>query len=269
MWEITRIAQYCAVNLDDLPGGLVYNPEWKEQKSLRKSLYACPQFQGKAFPPSSSHDAWTASFSGFVLGEQHVVFTASMDYNEPSKSGPPFLLHFQPLKLEQSHRLGRRFGADRFMEILLPSPNSSNAPAFLKNDEAAFQEVCQWLTRESHSICGREWASFFIKDGGARKPVTDFRFAADLKPIFKDRIYLFAEDGLGFFSPRKGEHLPAKDESDRRTRVTVPLVLDWALNLADNGSQPALKLFQRIPLGKQSCCFFLFPTGHMSNLLSS
>ncbi|KAK7703041.1 hypothetical protein SLS64_009312 [Diaporthe eres] len=54
-----------------------------------------------------------------------------------------------PLKLDQPHRLGRKYGADRFLELLVPSPDSSNLPSFIK-DKPFYDELVNWLTQEPH-----------------------------------------------------------------------------------------------------------------------
>lgn len=240
-WEITRIGQSCGVDLTTIE--LTNRPEWIKQSNLRASLWRHPAFQGKTFPTSSSDGAWAAGLraaghdqSSSFPSDQQVVYTASLDF---SRRSAPLRLTLQPLRLDQSHRLGRYYGADRFMEVLIPSPDSSNVPAFLKNDASFFEKLICWLG-EGHAFCGRSWKAFYTKSGGSRKPVRELQFGPEPKPVFQDRVYFFAE----YAEAHPG--LP---------RVRLSSMLNWALNLRhkENGSQPVLKLFQRIALGTLPC----------------
>lgn len=242
---MTRITQHCGVDLNTLE--LVYNTEWTKQRDLRASLWRHPALQGKAFPAASSDEAWTAGLRAAVPeqpltspSDQQVVYTASLDFNRKSTA---LQLTLQPLKLEQAHRLGRKFGPDRFIELLIPSPDSSNLPTTFKKDSAFFEKLIRWLLDEQ-AFCGRSWKAFYTKSGGSRKPVKDLQFGPEPKPIFKDRIYFFAE------RVERGSQIP---------KVRLSSMLNWALDLRqkDNGSQPVQKLFQRIALGTLPCETFL------------
>lgn len=212
---------------------MTYNSSWTIQKKLRSALWKHEAFRGKAFPASVSDRAWEAGLdSKVLLFDQHVVFSASVEFT--NTKGDPLLLTLQPLKVEQSHRLGRRYGSDRFMELLIPSPDSFNLPQYLKHDESFFETLIQWLTREPHALCGRWWRPFYTKDGGSREPVKDLSFGPDKMKIYQNRIYFFAERGI---------NLP---------ELPLQSMLHWLLDFrqASNKRQPVLKLFQRIAIGK-------------------
>lgn len=175
---------------------------------------------------------------GFRLQNMAVILSASVDFN-PSKDGPLFIVRLSPPKLEKSCRLNRRFGADRFFEVLMPSTNGRAVPDVLK-DEASVEKLIHWLTRERHSIFGRRWAAFFAVDAGYRKQVKELRTSPDVKPVFKERIHFFAENGNGF----------TKSECQDALAVScVEDMLDWLLQSKRNEEQPYLKLFSRIQLG--------------------
>lgn len=250
-WEVTRIAQHCGIDLVDM-SDLKPDPAWVDQNELRKSLAKHSAFQSQtmAFPEASKGAAWAASLEQSVVDaawaassnleptasmpfNQQVVYAASLDFNRDSKAS--LQLTLQPLKLEPSHRLGRRFGADRFLELLVPSPDSSNLPPSVKDQGSFFDELVQWLGVD-HAFCGRSWTAFYTKSGGSRKPVRDLQFGPDPRPIFRERIFFFA----------------GRDHVQPCTFPDLPLagMLDWALDLKRraNRSQPFLKLFQRISL---------------------
>lgn len=237
-WEATRIAQSCGVDLATIQD-MAYSDSWKDQQELRKSFARHVAFQAnlKDFPGPSDATAWAASLeqSTIMPFDQQVTYSASLDFNDKNTA---LRLTLQPLKLGQSYRLGRRFGADRFLELLAPSPDSTSLPAFVrtKGSTSFFCELLQFL-QTGYEFCGRVWKGLYIKAGGSRKPVKDLQgFGPDQKPVFKMRIYLFAERGCGLPVP---------------VPISMLQLLDWTLDLTreKNQSQPILKLFQRLALG--------------------
>jgi hypothetical protein len=164
--------------------------------------------------------------------------SASIDFN-PSKDAPLFLLRLNPLRLEKGCRLNRRFGPDRFLEVLIPSTNGKAAASILK-DDVSVDKLIHWLTRQRHSMFGRRWAAFFAADAGYRKPIKEVRASPDAKPVFKERIHLFAEQSSDFKMSVSPNVLPVK---------TVEEMLDWLLQFNLNQDQSFLKLFSRIQLG--------------------
>lgn len=236
-WEVTRIALSCGVDLAtvDLQDML----DWQDQKLVRTALWKHPAFQGKAFPESSPSPAWAASLDKSLLAfDQHVVYTASLELVKGSgkKSKTSMQLMLQPLKLEQSYRLARFYGADRFLELLIPSPDYSNLRTLVEDAENFFKALVLWLIN-SHELCGRTWKAFYTKSGGSRKPQKDLQFGSEPRLMYKERIYFFAED----------------DQVDGEfPRVSLKQMLKWALSLrtAKNRKQPSLKLFQRLALRK-------------------
>lgn len=240
LWEVTRVALHCGVDLRGMT--LKYETSFLDQKALWRILNGHSSFRSKAFPPKPSAEAWEASLSHSTSNGRTVVFSGSLDCNQ-DKSGPFFSLRLHPLALDDSYRLNRRFGADRFLELVCPS---------LKDDDSGTEAIINWLVRESHWLVGRQWAPFYLKDVGYKKPAKEVRLGPEPKAVVKDRIYFFAEDGLSFVPPRHWNVLPSKDEvkSGIRTRMTLLSMLEWALELTQNTHQPCLKLFQRTALGK-------------------
>jgi len=96
---------------------MAYDKSWENQNALRSVLYQRPEFRPHAFPEMSSDDAWAAALSSFHSRGRSVDLSAVLDFNM-APSGPLFILSMLPLKLDDSHRLSRRFGSDRFLEIL-------------------------------------------------------------------------------------------------------------------------------------------------------
>ncbi|KAK5659585.1 hypothetical protein OQA88_787 [Cercophora sp. LCS_1] len=266
-WEITRIAVHNKVNLDEID--LEYNPAWEKGietiwADLRRyDERAHPVFNDKgdpvdsrkfkSFPPKSPKEAWVAALGSFETKGNVVVLTASLDWNQAS-TGPLYIVDMKPLKLDQGCRLTRRFGADRFFEILISSPTSNSAPQWISKIEGAADQIIGWLTQQQHSLVGRQWRAFYTKDAGYRKPVREYSLAPERKPEFKDRVHFFAESGHNFHPApilRAGQEwiVPANEPTNQRTDFKVSQMLGWLLQIRENGYQPHLKLFSRIQLG--------------------
>lgn len=242
-WEITRIAVHCNVDLNDL--NMRHDPLWDRPgslKDLRKRLYQQHAFRGKSFPEAPNDNAWDASFSE-SRNRDMVAFSMSIDFN-PSRTGPLFLVQMHPAKLDKGYRLNRRFGPSRFLELLMPSLGSRTSPL----DEGATTDLIRWLTRTRHSILGREWAAFFTSDAGYKSPPKELRMSPEAKPSYQDRVYLFAESGVGL-TPRSPDPRVDARAAPAGTAMSVNSMLDWLLNFSENKEQPYLKLFSRIKLG--------------------
>ena len=246
-WELTRICLHCKVDLDD--GSLKYDPKWatSDMLAIWRSLSQLDVFQGKSFPERSAAEVFAAALNNFESRGSTVVMAATLEFN-PSKTGPLFLLNMKPLRFDEPCRLTRRFGPDRFLEVLIPSPTALNAPPIVK--EGGVDEIIEWLTQNPHPIVGRQWQAFYSKDAGYRKPAKDFNLGPDAKGTFQERVHFFAEDGPNFRRAAISSRLDIPTDTIRlRTSLKVSLMLDWLLQLEQNEWQPHLKLFSRIQLG--------------------
>ncbi|KAL0472956.1 RNA-dependent RNA polymerase [Neurospora intermedia] len=258
-WEVTRLFMHCKVDLEDESLGLRYDPSWSTARDVTdiwKTLYRLDAFRGKPFPEKPPNDVFATAMTGnFESKGSAVVLSAVLDYNpDNSPTAPLYLVKLKPLMFEQGCRLTRRFGPDRFFEILIPSPTSTSpsVPPVVSKQPGAVEEVIQWLTMGQHSLVGCQWRAFFAKDAGYRKPLREFQLRAeDPKPIIKERVHFFAETGITFrpdvFKIRSV--VPAEEPVEQRTEFKVSQMLDWLLQLDNNTWQPHLKLFSRIQLG--------------------
>ena len=247
VWEVTRICLYCKVDLED--PSLHYDPKWatSNMTEIWRSLSQLDVFRGKPFPERPSAEVWAAALTTFEKNGNSVVMSASLEFS-PNKTGPLFLIDMKPLRFDEGCRLTRRFGSDRFLEILFPSPTASNAPSILKQHNNA-EEVIKWLTETPHSLVGRHWQAFYLKDAGYRKPTKEFRLSREADPISKERVHFFAEDGHRFCPPPHPTDLPPPGTVNSRFQIRISQMLDWLLQLEHNEDQPHLKLFSRIQLG--------------------
>lgn len=245
-WEMTRIAVHCEVDLGEVM--MDYDESWINYSQLWKSLLAHPDFAGKSFPERPSTDAWAAAMSGFnTVRGQHIVFSARFDQvPRAKKKGPMFSLSMQPIALDQGCRLHRHFGSDRFLEILIPNPKGWHEP--IKESEMS-QKVVHWFSSERHYLAGRQWRAFFSRDAGYKTPQKNLNMGPEPKPVYQDRISLFAENGNNFHAALPLGKSSHDNPREFRVKLSTGEMLDWLLQFEYNKEQPFLKLFSRIQLG--------------------
>ena len=234
-----RIALRSGVESQDI--NLTYNDSWTDQTRMRAAVRDHPLLRGKALPEKSSEAAWKAGLGNFISTGQHVVLTASLEINRAT-SGPFFKISLNPLKFESPHRLDRRFGSDRFLEIAVPSVDRS-----LGETEADY--IIEWLVKHPHQLLGRKWAPFYIRKADPKKRAKEEGFGPEPKLEYLERVYFFAEGGIGFHPRTRGEYPPKDEQADRHTNLSRTGLLSWLLQPRVNTSQPCLKLFSRIALG--------------------
>ncbi|KAH7329479.1 RNA dependent RNA polymerase-domain-containing protein [Stachybotrys elegans] len=234
LFEVTRLANHCNVDLSKVDIGFRPDAAWSDQMKLREKLKDLPAFHDKKLPPTNDPAAWKAALNNFQVGEKAVTLSVDLKYRTDVR-GPLFDVVINPLKKpELSHRLGRRFGADRFLEVNLERPDSRPKALSGRNGH---DKVVSWLTQERHHFLGRVWNAFFMR-------------TVD-KPEKRFQVYFFATDGDSFTNPTAPGPPPPTEALDleNRTKLGLDGLLTWALNLPANVSeQPPLKLFCRLAL---------------------
>lgn len=252
-YEITRVCSYAKVPMSELRFSNTDLPNLQEYDSLWSLLKNQPALKGKQFPQKSDRNAWTASLDKFHQGFDGVILSAKLQFNN-SQQGPLFDFQLQPLKIEVSHRLGRRFGNDRFMEMRIPSIYAQRVPKLLKDAEQAGQGkacrkvIVEWMTREEHNFLGITWGAFYLKDSKKKPKLKHSGVDGEAYTGSSYCVYLFATDGVGF---QASDALPLKGEPPQRhTKMTVAAMVNWLIPLEENKQRLSLKLFSRIALGK-------------------
>ncbi|KAL7792428.1 RNA dependent RNA polymerase domain-containing protein [Trichoderma ceciliae] len=248
IWEITRAALHCNVSLDQFDLLYESNDKWHNQNTFRDAISRHTLFQGKGLPQSSDSVAWQTALGDFQTKVKTVTLSAELVYNQDSR-GPLYSLRLHPLKLELGHRLARRFGADRFLEITIPSPSVStdDDPNILKEDKDGLKKIVDWLTKSCHYFLGRSWKPFFVRN------VKGKRISGTNKSTSVERIYLFACDGNNFRNPIAPDDIPPPEEALKvrtRTKLKLSGLLRWAIGIDNkrNSEQPVTKLFSRLAL---------------------
>ncbi|KAL7911342.1 RNA dependent RNA polymerase domain-containing protein [Trichoderma velutinum] len=248
IWEITRAALHCNVSLEQFD--LLYEPNdsWHDQSNLRDAIANHHLFHGKSLPPSSDPVAWQTALGDFQTKVKTVALSADLVYNQDS-TGPLYNLRLHPLKLELGHRLSRRFGADRFLEIIIPSPSRSidEDPSILKEDPRSLEKIVDWLTKPEHYFLGRTWKPFFVR------PVKGKKMSGTNRNTPTERVFFFACDANTFRSLSTADGISPLEEAletKRRTKMKLSGLLKWAIGIDDeqNSEQPVTKLFSRLAL---------------------
>jgi hypothetical protein len=248
LWELTRAALHCRVDLSEWD--LEYKPDqtWHDQTNFRSLIFRHRLFIGAGLPQPCDRVVWNAGFGSFASHDKAVVLSAEFVVNTED-SGPLYRLKLQPPRLELGHRLARRFGADRFMEIIIPSPTSRDAPDIIKNDEQGAEKVIGWLNDNLHYFLGRSWSPFYNR--AVRKSVKVPRPPHKSMTIMQERVYFFATDGNNFRLPES--QFPPLEEATSlgyRTKMRRSDLLNWAINVEGNALQPVPKLFSRLALSQ-------------------
>ena len=251
IWEVTRVALHCGVDLAHV--NLRYDESWNDQDTLWDTLGRHLAFKKKRLPGKSDPLAWRdALLNNYESdGGAAVLLTATMHATEPS-TVPLLKWELHPLKREQSSRLFRRFGSDRFLEVRVPSIDS-----WLKDEKDAEAIVASWLANQLHPFICRRWSAFFVRDRSEKAEIPNAQDDPNPRYIFNERVLFFAETGKGLSSTAIPDLIPPKSESQTiRTACTRKCMLNWLLNFEMNHGQSYLKLFSRLALGELISLYF-------------
>ena len=180
-------------------------------------------------PERSQVAAWQAAGQNY----DRVSFKADFKFTN-SVRGPIFGLQLQPLALEDSYRLARHFGFDRFLVLSMPALEAKDLPDHLPcNADLAREAIVEWLVNSTHHLLGRQWRAFYVKPK-ARRP------KAAKTDSFRWRVYLFAVDGDGF--------VQFWSKGPAHKKISLEDMVTWFLPFRNNLDSSALKLFSRLQL---------------------
>ena len=187
-------------------------------------------------PARSASKAWKASLlPRDDLQYGTLSLTGIVSFGSSPKE-PLLDIKLNPLSLEQSNRLKRKYGSDRLLVLRFPSLEAGSLPSHPKADASNVRTAfIEWLTTSSHYLLGREWKAFYVKP----KP----RTKSTEKPTHTWRVCFFAVDGYGF-----------KNYVDTIAPkyTSIEQMLDWFFCIANNQDQLSLKLFSRLQLCKST-----------------
>lgn len=247
LYEVSRVSMQCDLPHDAISGLL--NRVYESYDRLWSALDDAARSAGAQMPERSSSVAWEKAEQNF----EGVALSGKLGFREEA-GGPVFDFKLNPLKLESSYRLSRKFGSDRFCVMTLPGLGPESLPPHLKTDHTAFRDgIIKWLVDTEHEFLGRKWRAFYTKPDASKRrlkaPRSTFNEA-------KYRIFFFAENGADF---RQEGHEGEQDPRiSSHTRMTVEQLIKWFMPFEPNQSQPSLKLFARLALGeiqKSKLCY--------------
>lgn len=241
IYKVTRVCLYADVSLAEIdfsnaPSFDQYDIH--QYDKLRGFLRGNTALKGKHFPERCSQEAWKSAFTGNECGINDIALTGSLQFSEKPIS--LFKFQLQPIKVDLSHRLGRRMGNHRFLELELPLLSGRNLPKTLGGlGERGREIVVEWLVDTSHALFGRTWKPFFTtKLKKKKRESTQSSETAN-------RVYFFAIDGNGFEI--------SMDSFHKHGFGYFTMSIDRLLNLIrptrKNKNQSYLKLFSRTSLG--------------------
>jgi hypothetical protein len=175
------------------------------------------------------------------------VFSGSLHFGTGNDS--KFRLRLDPLKLDQTHRLGRRLGNERFLEISMPSLlDKQLPPAITKLGLRGRQIFYDWLIDCPHDILGMKWHPFFVKPKERKSKERKSKKREDGKPAEAEaafRVYFFAVSGHGSLHA-----LNIANECNKTAQVqSIPALLNMVRPTVENKKGSFLKLFSRTSLG--------------------
>lgn len=198
--------------------------------------------EDRLFPEKCGAEVWKSAIDDKVRAGNSVVLAGNLLFGTDLE--PVISLRLEPLKLDRSHRLGRRLGHDRFLEICMPSLTDKKVLKSLGKVGPRLGEIFyDWLVDSNHCLLGRDWQPFCVKPRERSKSKKDVAESTEAEASF--RVYFFAVNGLGFRSN--------KDHGTRATEGRYPISISKLLNIVrpteENTHQSYLKLFSRTTLG--------------------
>ena len=238
-YEISRVALHYNVTVPDLSDELDGRSDidYDELWSVLSRRWSTSD---KPMPERSSPAAWKKAEGKF----EGVTLSGEFSYSKRSE-GPVFDFSLRPLKLEQSYRLARKFGGDRFFVLGIPGFHHNELPSHLQKDTCNFRaEVISWIANIEQCFLGRTWRAFFVKTMQSGKRLRRQNATGEIKY----RVYFFAINGQDFSAPNEAAQREGGSHFFREP-MSVEALLDWFMPAKANLEQPALKLFARLQLG--------------------
>ncbi|KAF2874093.1 RNA dependent RNA polymerase-domain-containing protein [Massariosphaeria phaeospora] len=212
----SRIASDNSIPLDQLMAGLDHR--WAERVTFVAHIHdKCPQ--ARIYEPQS---VWTAE----KKAHDGYTFKGRLAFNHDRKSGPVFKLILDGIQADRSCRFQRKFGADRFLYLNIPSFESTEKVKNSRFNRVDLSNIkrqwTDWFAND-HVFLGRKWRAFHVEMIKKKQRKDD---SSD------KRVVLFAIEGHGIERP-----------------TTVGWMINWFFPFARNDHQNFCKAFARLDLG--------------------
>lgn len=248
-YEIVRVFLHAEVPLVDIE---IPDPSpFSDYDLLWKALRGLPALKDKEFPERSERQAWLAAQENYIKGPHGVLLSGSLKFNSGSSPTDPFFkLRLHPMKLDLSHRLGRRFGQDRFLELDIPHLAGRHVPRLLQElGDRGRDLVIEYLVDGVHLLCGRNWKPFHCKPkekDRKRDILKDYNDDDASAAATAYRLFFFAVDGNGFRIVKSP--LQETSYAGNHFKLSISALLNLLRPTRKNTNESYLKLFSRTAL---------------------
>lgn len=221
-YEALRYAVHYGIELEELdqqfPNGI------RDLKDVQKQLTkACVQGQKKVSLEEMEAPLWDAADdSKWPAG---LTLHAKLDFRM-SKDLPALRLSLKPMqKHAKTNRFFRKFGANRFLRVAVPVPDTKDCPKMLDPNKY-LEAIIKWLVTPGKRLLGCSWTAVFVKPGKATTKKKE-RFG---EPDGRE-VFFFAEKGPGLET------------------ISISQMMQWFMDFELNKEMPACKLYSRLELG--------------------
>ncbi|OKL64229.1 hypothetical protein UA08_00700 [Talaromyces atroroseus] len=238
-YELERIRQDWEVEPKQI---LVGDKPYEKYSDFWQWLDEVGRRMNKTLPEKPLMKAWNSAI-GRYQGDRHseaVVLSGTLDWCNKDEAGM-FKLRLNPLKIDRTCRFHRRFGSDRFLSIIIPSPSQPPKHIAIRNQTIVREILTKWLVNNDHYFLRRRWKAFYVDDYKTRSKSKSGQS--------RIRVEFFAVDGSDFtlkFHPPTLS--PVGETCESHTRMTLDQLVQWHIPLDDNRDQTDCKLFNRIGL---------------------
>ncbi|KAI4170010.1 MAG: hypothetical protein LQ343_005259 [Gyalolechia ehrenbergii] len=239
LYEVCRVSTQTQIPLHEFAHCL--DQRIDDFEGLWSGLTSTAKRHAVSMPEKCSLAAWSQSQQDF----KGVALTGTLKFvDQPGDH--IFEFKINPLKIEPTYRLARKFGHDRFFLLNIPSIHPSDLPHHLRWDSNAREAILAWLVHSEHTFLGRKWRAFYVRNESRKKPGPGSALRnITTKPCF--RVYLFAESGSDLqLNGESGDKDPGLLDHSPMTRKDL---IEWFMPAKENQKQRALKFFARLALG--------------------
>ena len=234
------MALHCEIPVEDLLKHLIRRGKQTTDNygELWSNLSDSVSRYKKTLPERSHPRVWKdaeATFAGVGL-------SGNLQFVDTPR-GTELRFQLNPLKLDKSYRLARKYGADRLFIVGMPSLVRKDLPQSLKPDTLGVRNaVLDWLANAPQHFLGRNWRVFYTK--AQERSLKSRKADSSGTNTISHRLFLFATDGFEIYSRLNPLFMKGKEPS-----TTIQEMLDWFIPFSQNQGEPTLKLFSRLQLG--------------------
>ena len=238
-YELFRVSEDTAIPVTELAKCV---DEQDTYRDIWKKWQALTEWPSYAAPKMSSREAWRCANNEFrgPSKELSVVLSGTLEWASGRESDA-FRIHLSPLKIAEGCRFHRKYGADRFLTLRIPTPPRE---VFRRHGikGSSFQEaVVEWLAGTEHEIAGRAWRAFWVDTAQRNirrrnRSIYDEEESLKKEKVLEYRVVLFAVRSCA-------------PSSSELADTTIQDFIAWHIPINANIRSTDLKTYQRLKLG--------------------